>query len=129
MNQKTTAVISRRDVLRSTSAVALSALVGGAAGCTATAVQRSGMNRDAAEAQITVLYDAFGRASAMEKDWGHAAIIDILAKNAKAKGLDLLLVRFSPGKPSHLRVQQATSPDRRSPSSLSPVIASVRPSK
>jgi hypothetical protein len=56
------------------------------------------------KAQITVLYDAFGKPSAMEKDWGFAALIeyggkrilfdtgdnpDILANNAKAKGVDL----------------------------------------
>src|SRR5256885_9775197 len=60
--------------------------------------------RDPTKAQITILYDAFGRASEMEKDWGFAALIeyggkrilfdtgdnhDILAKNEKAKGVDL----------------------------------------
>src|SRR2546429_9993154 len=60
--------------------------------------------RDPTKAQITILYDAFGRASEMEKDWGFAALIeyggkrilfdtrdntDILAKNAKAQGGDL----------------------------------------
>ena len=57
-----------------------------------------------AKAQITVLYDAFGQNSAMHKDWGYAALIeyggkrilfdtgnnpDILAENAKVKGVDL----------------------------------------
>jgi 7,8-dihydropterin-6-yl-methyl-4-(beta-D-ribofuranosyl)aminobenzene 5'-phosphate synthase len=57
-----------------------------------------------ANAQITVLYDAFGKASTMKKDWGYAALVeyggkrilfdtgnnpDILAQNAKAKGVDL----------------------------------------
>ena len=52
-------------------------------------------------AQITVLYDAFGNTSSMQKDWGYAALVeyggrrilfdtgnkpDILALNAKAKG-------------------------------------------
>jgi len=56
------------------------------------------------KAQITILYDAFGKPSAMQKDWGFAALIeyggkrilfdtgdnpDILANNAKAKGVDL----------------------------------------
>lgn len=57
----------------------------------------------AGNAQITVLYDAFGKASTMQKDWGYAAFLeyggkrilfdtgnnpDILAQNAKAKGVD-----------------------------------------
>jgi 7,8-dihydropterin-6-yl-methyl-4-(beta-D-ribofuranosyl)aminobenzene 5'-phosphate synthase len=54
--------------------------------------------------RITVLYDAFGRDVSMTKDWGYAALVEIngkrilfdtgddpgtLAKNVKAKGLDL----------------------------------------
>ena len=61
------------------------------------------------KAQITILYDAFGKPSALEKDWGFAALIeyggkrilfdtgdnpDILAKNAKAKGVDLSKLDF-----------------------------------
>jgi len=64
---------------------------------------------DPAHAQITVLYDAFGEDSAMQKDWGYAALVeyggkrilfdtgnnpDILAQNAKAKGIDLSKVDF-----------------------------------
>jgi len=64
---------------------------------------------DPTKAQITVLYDAFGKASAMQKDWGYAALIeyggkrilldtgnnpDILAQNAKAKGIDLSKLDF-----------------------------------
>ena len=64
---------------------------------------------DPAKAQITVLYDAFGQASAMQKDWGYAAFIeyggkrilfdtgnnpDILAQNAKAKDVDLSKLDF-----------------------------------
>jgi 7,8-dihydropterin-6-yl-methyl-4-(beta-D-ribofuranosyl)aminobenzene 5'-phosphate synthase len=60
-------------------------------------------------AQITVLYDAFGKASTMQKDWGYAAFVeyggkrilfdtgnnpDILAQNAKAKGVDLTKLDF-----------------------------------
>ena len=60
-------------------------------------------------AQITVLYDAFGKTSTMEKDWGYAAFIEyngkrilfdtgnnpeILAQNAKAKGVDLTKLDF-----------------------------------
>jgi len=61
------------------------------------------------KAQITILYDAFGRASDMEKDWGFAALIeyggkrilfdtgdnpDILARNIKAKAVDLSSLDF-----------------------------------
>ncbi|HEY9205517.1 MAG TPA: MBL fold metallo-hydrolase, partial [Candidatus Methanoperedens sp.] len=64
---------------------------------------------DPTKVQITVLYDAFGKASAMQKDWGYAAFIeyggkrilfdtgnnpDILAQNAKAKGIDLSKLDF-----------------------------------
>jgi 7,8-dihydropterin-6-yl-methyl-4-(beta-D-ribofuranosyl)aminobenzene 5'-phosphate synthase len=59
--------------------------------------------------QITILYDAFGKRSAMEKDWGYAAFVEyggkrilfdtgnnpeILAKNAKAKSVDLSRLDF-----------------------------------
>src|SRR5215471_13046106 len=64
---------------------------------------------DSARAQITVLYDAFGKTSGMQKDWGYAALVeyggkrilfdtgnnpDILAQNAKAKGVDLSKLDF-----------------------------------
>ena len=60
-------------------------------------------------AQITVLYDAFGKTSTMQKDWGYAALVEyggqrilfdtgnspeILAQNAKAKGVDLTKLDF-----------------------------------
>jgi len=63
----------------------------------------------AGDVQITVLYDAFGKTSAMQKDWGYAAFVeyggkrmlfdtgnnpDILAQNAKAKGVDLTNLDF-----------------------------------
>jgi 7,8-dihydropterin-6-yl-methyl-4-(beta-D-ribofuranosyl)aminobenzene 5'-phosphate synthase len=59
--------------------------------------------------QITVLYDAFGKTPGMQKDWGYSALIeyggkrilfdtgnnpDILAQNAKAKGIDLSKLDF-----------------------------------
>jgi len=62
------------------------------------------------KAQITILYDAFGKASVMDKDWGFAALIeyggkrilfdtgdnpDILAYNAKAKDVDLSKLDFA----------------------------------
>jgi len=64
---------------------------------------------DSANAQITVLYDAFGQTPAMQKDWGYAALVeyggkrilfdtgnnpDILAQNAKAKEIDLSKLDF-----------------------------------
>src|SRR3954471_11838046 len=62
------------------------------------------------QAQITILYDAFGKPSAMENDWGFAALVeyggkrilfdtgdnpDILASNAKAKHVDLSKLDFA----------------------------------
>ena len=64
---------------------------------------------DPARPQITVLYDAFGQTSAMQKDWGYAALIEyaskrvlfdtgndpnVLAQNVKAKGIDLSKLDF-----------------------------------
>ncbi len=61
------------------------------------------------EGKITVLYDAFGKASDMKKDWGFAAFIEyrgkrilfdtgnnaeIFAHNVKAKGIDLTDLDF-----------------------------------
>src|SRR5215471_3815257 len=79
------------------------------AGGAATAPPLPEANPDSQKAQITILYDAFGKASAMTKDWGFAALIeygskrilfdtgnnpDILARNAKAKGADLSKLDF-----------------------------------
>src|SRR6266446_671960 len=62
-----------------------------------------------ASPRITVLYDAFGKDSMMTKDWGYAALVEIsgkrilfdtgddpeiLAKNAKAKSVDLTKLDF-----------------------------------
>jgi 7,8-dihydropterin-6-yl-methyl-4-(beta-D-ribofuranosyl)aminobenzene 5'-phosphate synthase len=59
---------------------------------------------DASKAQITVLYDAFGKRADLQKDWGFSALVeyggkrilfdtgdnpDILEHNAKASGVDL----------------------------------------
>jgi 7,8-dihydropterin-6-yl-methyl-4-(beta-D-ribofuranosyl)aminobenzene 5'-phosphate synthase len=61
------------------------------------------------KAQITILYDAFGPASKMQKDWGYAALIEFggkrilfdtgnnpetLAHNAEVKGVDLSRLDF-----------------------------------
>jgi 7,8-dihydropterin-6-yl-methyl-4-(beta-D-ribofuranosyl)aminobenzene 5'-phosphate synthase len=84
--------------------VALLVLSGSSAPTSATSA-----TVDPAKAQITVLYDAFGQNSAMQKDWGYAALVeyggkrvlfdtgnnpDILAQNAKAKGVDLSKLDF-----------------------------------
>lgn len=72
-------------------------------GCASTA-SPSGAGADPAQARITVLYDAFGMAPALRKDWGYAALVEVggkrilfdtgnngetLAANAKALGIDL----------------------------------------
>jgi 7,8-dihydropterin-6-yl-methyl-4-(beta-D-ribofuranosyl)aminobenzene 5'-phosphate synthase len=59
--------------------------------------------------EITILYDAFGKPSAMKKDWGFSALIkyrgkrilfdtgnnaEIFAHNVKAKGIDLTTLDF-----------------------------------
>src|SRR6185369_10278789 len=79
------------------------------AGCASTSSSPPMASADATKAQITVLYDAFGKAPAMQKDWGYAALVEyggkrilfdtgnnpnILAKNAKAKGIDLSKLDF-----------------------------------
>jgi len=66
-------------------------------------------NADPAKPQITILYDAFGKDSAMQKDWGYAALVEyggkrilfdsgnnpeILAQNTKAKRVDLSKLDF-----------------------------------
>ena len=110
MDPSTNAIaISRREVLCASGVAALSALVAGVAGCTATTSPPPAVSADPSKAQITVLYDAFGKASAMQKDWGYAALIDyggkrilfdtgnnpdILALNAKAKNVDLSRLDF-----------------------------------
>ena len=63
----------------------------------------------AADSQITILYDAFGKDTAMRRDWGFSALIevagkrilfdtgndrDIFAANVKAKGVDLSNLDF-----------------------------------
>jgi 7,8-dihydropterin-6-yl-methyl-4-(beta-D-ribofuranosyl)aminobenzene 5'-phosphate synthase len=85
---------------------ALSALL---IGCASTSPSSPAASADPTKAQITVLYDAFGKASAMQKDWGYAALVEyggkrilfdtggngaVLAKNAKAKGIDLSKLDF-----------------------------------
>ena len=69
----------------------------------------TGANVNPAKAQITLLYDAFGQTSGMQKGWGYAAFVeygakrilfdtgnnpDIVAQNAKAKGIDISNLDF-----------------------------------
>jgi len=87
----------------------VSALAALLAGCAATTPPQSAASPDLKKAQITVLYDAFGKTSAMKKDWGFAALIeyggkrilfdtgnnaDIFAHNVRAKGIDLTQLDF-----------------------------------
>src|SRR5437773_3212394 len=79
------------------------------AGCASTTSPPQAARADSAKAQITILYDAFGKSSSIQKDWGYAALIeyggkrilfdtgnngDTLAQNAKAKGIDLAKLDF-----------------------------------
>ncbi len=79
------------------------------AGCASTSSSPPAASADPTKAQITVLYDAFGKTSAMQKDWGYAALVEyggkrilfdtgnnpeILARNARAKGVDLAKLDF-----------------------------------
>jgi 7,8-dihydropterin-6-yl-methyl-4-(beta-D-ribofuranosyl)aminobenzene 5'-phosphate synthase len=76
-------------------------------GCASGPAPAVAVNPD--KAQVTVLYDAFGRDAAMQKDWGYAAFVEIggkrilfdtgnngdaLARNVKAKGIDLSRLDF-----------------------------------
>src|SRR5436309_13255640 len=71
MDLSTSAIaISRREVLCASGVAALSALVAGVAGCAATTSPPPAVSADPSKAQITVLYDAFGKASAMQKGLG-----------------------------------------------------------
>ena len=80
-------------------------LVGFAITASATPMESAGPPKP----QITILYDAFGKDSAMQKDWGYAALVEyggkrilfdtgnnpeILAQNAKAKNVDLSKLDF-----------------------------------
>lgn len=79
------------------------------AGYAATTSGNSTVGSSPTKAQITVLYDAFGKDAGLQTDWGYAALIeyggkrilfdtgnnpDILAQNAKAKNIDLAKLDF-----------------------------------
>jgi len=78
------------------------------AGC-ATTGQVGTATPASTRSQITILYDAFGKRSAMKKDWGFAALVEIggkrilfdtgdnsgiFAENVKAAGVDLRKLDF-----------------------------------
>jgi 7,8-dihydropterin-6-yl-methyl-4-(beta-D-ribofuranosyl)aminobenzene 5'-phosphate synthase len=84
---------------------ALLLLIGSAITTSATPMASA----DPSKAQITILYDAFGKDSATQKDWGYAALVEyggkrilfdtgnnpeVLAQNAKAKNIDLSSLDF-----------------------------------
>jgi 7,8-dihydropterin-6-yl-methyl-4-(beta-D-ribofuranosyl)aminobenzene 5'-phosphate synthase len=87
------------------------AILGGfTAGACFVAVAPSPAHAETTKAQITVLYDAFGKTSAMTKDWGFSAFIEyggkrilfdtgnnseILAHNVEVKGIDLSKLDFA----------------------------------
>jgi len=102
-------VVSRRELLCAGGAAAFAAMTAGLAGCAGTTSPPQAASSEPPKPQITVLYDAFGKASAMQKDWGYAALVeaggkrilfdtgnngDVLAQNARAKGIDLSKVDF-----------------------------------
>ncbi|CAM3615336.1 MBL fold metallo-hydrolase [Polaromonas hydrogenivorans] len=79
------------------------------AGCASPASSGASAGTDPAKAQVTVLYDAFGRDPALQKDWGYAAFLEVggkrilfdtgnnaevLAKNAAARNIDLSRLDF-----------------------------------
>lgn len=74
------------------------------------AIGVSAANAQSSTAQITVLYDAFGKTSTLTKDWGFAALIEyggkrilfdtgnnaeIFAHNVEAKSVDLRQLDFA----------------------------------
>ncbi len=77
--------------------------------CAATSPTHTAPTTGPTTARITVLYDAFGEASTMHKDWGFAALIeyggkrilfdtgnnaDVFAHNVRVKGIDLTRLDF-----------------------------------
>ncbi len=80
------------------------------AGSVIPRLSATAMAAEPEKAQITLLYDAFGKTSDLQKDWGFAALIeyggkrilvdtgnnaDIFAHNVKAKGIDLARLDFA----------------------------------
>jgi 7,8-dihydropterin-6-yl-methyl-4-(beta-D-ribofuranosyl)aminobenzene 5'-phosphate synthase len=96
-------------VMRKTQRFILVAAIGSAWLLTSCAATSATSSSAVEAARITVLYDAFGKNSAMTNDWGYAALVEIngkrilfdtgndpaiFAKNVKAKGVDLTKLDF-----------------------------------
>jgi 7,8-dihydropterin-6-yl-methyl-4-(beta-D-ribofuranosyl)aminobenzene 5'-phosphate synthase len=100
----------RRHVLQALAALPRCLLLGGLAAMISWVVNAPSARAEPSTAQITVLYDAFGKTSAMKKDWGFSAYIEyggkrilfdtgnnaeIFAHNVAAKGVDLTNLDFA----------------------------------
>jgi 7,8-dihydropterin-6-yl-methyl-4-(beta-D-ribofuranosyl)aminobenzene 5'-phosphate synthase len=90
-------------------AAAISALAFSAWAHAAPQPELQGATVDAMKPRLTVLYDALGKASDMQKDWGYSALVEaggkrilfdtgndpvIFANNVKAIGVDLATIDF-----------------------------------
>jgi len=97
-----------KNYFKITMSMAVVSLVLFFAGCSETVKPTTAMT-NFPKAQITVLYDAFGKNPALQKDWGYAALIEyggkrilfdtgdnpeILAHNAKVMNVDLSKLDF-----------------------------------
>jgi 7,8-dihydropterin-6-yl-methyl-4-(beta-D-ribofuranosyl)aminobenzene 5'-phosphate synthase len=100
--------MKRRELI-ATAATALTAPHLLLTGCASPASPSVSAGPDPTKAQVTVLYDAFGRDPALQKDWGYAAFVEVggkrilfdtgnnaevLAKNAAAKNVDFSMLDF-----------------------------------
>lgn len=98
-------MMNRRNIVNT----ALAAPLWSLAGCAITGSPGTVEAPSSSKAQITVLYDAFGRDPSLQKDWGYCAFVefggkrilfdtgnnaDVLAKNAAAKNVDLSRLDF-----------------------------------
>jgi 7,8-dihydropterin-6-yl-methyl-4-(beta-D-ribofuranosyl)aminobenzene 5'-phosphate synthase len=99
--------MKRRDLLAAGMAMPASSLV--LTGCAAPGTKGTDAVANPGTARLTVLFDAFGRDPALQKDWGYAAFLEaggkrilfdtgndaeVLAKNAAAKKVDLARLDF-----------------------------------
>ena len=75
------------------------------AGCAGAISQPQAASADPIKAQVTVLYDAFGKPSAMQKDWGYSVFIE-----AGRTGGQMLIVD------AQVHIWAADTPDRPWPS-------------
>src|SRR6516162_5817883 len=65
--------------------------------CAAAGIGASPAYPQSSTAQITVLYDAFGKTSTMRKDWGFSALIEYGGKGIDLKQLDFAIVSHRHG--------------------------------